>query len=61
MKVQIGIFQCTGMVGQDLVHPYNIQSTTVFCDIIIIHKSADSYVTVVVVSRQLDVAVGALM
>ena len=28
MKVQIGIFECTGIMGQDLVHPY-IQSTTV--------------------------------
>ena len=32
MKVQIGIFECTGIMGQDLVHPY-IQSTTVLCDI----------------------------
>ena len=31
MKVQIGIFECTGIMGQDLVHPY-IQSTTVLCD-----------------------------
>ena len=32
MKVQIGIFECTGIMGQDLVHPY-IQSTTVPCDL----------------------------
>ena len=32
LKVQIGIFECTGIMGQDLVHPYIIQSTTVFCD-----------------------------
>ena len=31
MKVQIGIFECTGIMGQDLVHPY-IQSSTVLCD-----------------------------
>ena len=31
MKVQIEIFKCTGIMGQDLVHPY-IQSTTVLCD-----------------------------
>ena len=31
VKVQIGILECTGMMGQDLVHPY-IQSTTVLCD-----------------------------
>ena len=31
MKVQIGIFECTGIMGQDLVLPY-IQSTTVLCD-----------------------------
>ena len=31
MKVQIGIFECTGIMGQDLVHPY-IQSTTVLFD-----------------------------
>ena len=31
MKVQIGIFECTGLMGQDLVHPY-IQSTPVLCD-----------------------------
>ena len=43
MKVQIGIFECTGIMGQNLVHPY-IQSTTVLCDI---RKSADRYVTVV--------------
>ena len=30
--MQIGIFECTGIMGQDLVHPY-IQSTTVLCDI----------------------------
>ena len=29
--MQIGIFECTGMMGQDFVHPY-IQSTTVLCD-----------------------------
>ena len=29
VKVQIGIFKCTGIMGQDLVH---IQSTTVLCD-----------------------------
>ena len=32
MKVQIGIFECTGIMGQDLIHPY-IQSTTVLCDL----------------------------
>ena len=31
VKVQIGIFECTGIMGQDLIHPY-IQSTTVLCD-----------------------------
>ena len=31
MKVQIGIYKCTGIMGQDLIHPY-IQSTTVLCD-----------------------------
>ena len=31
MKVQIGIFKCTGIMGQDLVHPY-IQGTTILCD-----------------------------
>ena len=31
MKVQIGIFECTGIMGQDLIHPY-IKSTTVLCD-----------------------------
>ena len=31
VKAQIGIFKCTGIMGQDLVHPY-IQSTTVLCD-----------------------------
>ena len=30
VKVQIGIFKCTGIMGQDLIHPY-IQSTTVLC------------------------------
>ena len=29
--MQIGIFKCTGIMGQDLVHPY-IQSTIVLCD-----------------------------
>ena len=29
--MQIGILECTGIMGQDLVHPY-IQSTTVLCD-----------------------------
>ena len=28
--MQIGIFECTGIMGQDLVHPY-IQSITVLC------------------------------
>ena len=32
--MQIGIFECTGIMGQDLVHPY-IQSTIVLCDIIV--------------------------
>ena len=32
MTVQIEIFECTGIMGQDLVHSY-IQSTTVLCDI----------------------------
>ena len=32
VKVQIGIFKRTGIMGQDLVYPY-IQSTTVLCDI----------------------------
>ena len=31
MKVQIRIFECTGAMGQDLVHTY-IQSTTILCD-----------------------------
>ena len=31
VKVQIEIFECTGIMGKDLVHPY-IQSTTVLCD-----------------------------
>ena len=31
VKVQIVIFECTCIIGQDLVHPY-IQSTTVLCD-----------------------------
>ena len=31
MKVKIGIIKCTGIMGQDLVHPY-IQSTTVLFD-----------------------------
>ena len=31
MKVQIGIFECTGIMGQDLVHHF-IQSTTILCD-----------------------------
>ena len=31
VKVQIGIFDCTDIMGQDLVHPY-IQSTTILCD-----------------------------
>ena len=30
-SMQIRIFECTGIMGQDLVHPY-IQSTTVLCD-----------------------------
>ena len=30
--MQIGIFECTGIMGKDLIHPY-IQSTTVLCDI----------------------------
>ena len=31
MEVLIWIFKCTGIIGQDLIHPY-IQSTTVLCD-----------------------------
>ena len=31
VKVEIGIFECTGIMGQDLVHPY-IQSTAILCD-----------------------------
>ena len=31
VKVQIGIFKCTGIMGQDLIHPCIIQSTTVLC------------------------------
>ena len=30
--MKIGVFECTGIMGQDFVHP-NIQSTTVLCDI----------------------------
>ena len=39
VKVQIGIFKCTVIMGQDLIHPY-IQSTTVLCDKgeILLHK-----------------------
>ena len=29
--MQIGILECTGIMGQNLVHSY-IQSTTVLCD-----------------------------
>ena len=35
MKVQIGIFECTGIMGQDLIHPY-IQSTTVLSDYFVV-------------------------
>ena len=43
MKVQIGIFECTGIMGQDLVHPY-IQSTTVLCDMYLSTESVSWYV-----------------
>ena len=41
MKVKIGIFKCTGIMGQDLVHPY-IPSTTVLCDNSFVH--AQNYI-----------------
>ena len=43
IKVQIGIFECTGIMGQDLLYPYT-QSTTILCDTLLQHAQYTHWV-----------------